>query len=186
MTNKGEKSGGAVYCKESEMIFEEGKVELNYAKLAGGAVFSEHCQVTFDSLTFANNTADISGGAIQSISSMIDIHNCKAEDNFAGGNGNFAMISSKSKLRANYLTLIDIKRNSVVITERSSAELRHVTLVNGSYYCSISVVNGSNIYLVTIYSEGIIREAHMNSNERKHVCPDGTSSVEGTLTGIYS
>ena len=52
----------------------------------------------------------MSGGAIYSKSSTVDIHNCKVEDNVAGGKGKFAMISSKSKLKANYLTLIDIKR----------------------------------------------------------------------------
>ena len=83
-------------------------------------MFSEHCQVTFDSVTFVNNTAAISGGAIYCKSSVIDVHNCKAKDNSAGGKGKFAMISSKSKLELNYLTLINIKRNSVVITERSA------------------------------------------------------------------
>ena len=140
--NKAEKSGGTVYC--SEIIFEEGKVELSDANLAGGAVFSEHCQVTFDSVTFANNTAGISGGAIHSESSTVDIHNCKAEDNVAGGKGKFAMISSKSKFKTNYLTLIDVKRNAVVITNSSSAELRHVHLADGGYYCCITALRDSN------------------------------------------
>ena len=176
--NKAEKSGGTIYCNESKMVFEEGKVEINYAKSVGGAMFSEHCQITFDSVTFVNNTAEISGGAIYSESSMVDIHNCKSEDNSATGNGKFAMISKKSKLKANYLTVIDIKRNSVVINESSSAELRHVHLANGSYYCSISAFMDSNIYLVTIYSQEII-------TDEEYVCPDKTSSVKGTPTGVF-
>ena len=154
--NKAEKSRGTVHCKQSKIVFEEGKVKLNYAKLAGGGIFSEHCQVTFDSVTFVNNTAENSGGAIHSDSSMIDIHNCKAEDNSAGKKGKFAMIRLESKLNKNNLTLIDIKRNSVIITESSSAELRHVYLANGSYYCSISVLKDSNIHLVTVYSQEMI------------------------------
>ena len=168
------------------MIFEEEKVELNDAKLAGGAVFSEHCEVTFDSVTFVNNTAEISGGAIHSDSSMIDIHNCKAEDNTAGKRGKFAMIKSRSKLNTNNLTVIDIKRNSVIITESSSAELRHVHLANGSYYCSISVLKDSNIHLVTIYSQEMIsNETYMSSFQKKDVCTDETSSIEGDPTGVF-
>ena len=159
--------------------------ELSDAKLAGGAVFSEHCQVTFDSVTFANNTADISGGAIYSKSSTVDIHNCKAEDDAAGGKGKFAMISSKSKFKTNYLTLIDIKRNAVVITNSSSTELRHVHLADGGYYCCITALRDSNIYL-TIYSQGVItEEAHFDSYERNHVCRDKTSSIEGTPKGVF-
>ena len=150
-------------------------------------MFSEHCQVTFDYVTFVNNTAETSGGAIESESSIIDIHNCKAEDNIAEKRGHFAMLRSKSKLKTNYLTLFDIKRNSIVISESSSAELRHVHLANGSYFCSISALINSNINLRSIYSERILtNEVLMNSYNRKHVCPDETSSVEGTLTGIFS
>ena len=136
-------------------------------------------------VTFAKNTAEISGGAIHSESSVIDIHNCKAEDNVAGGKGKFAMISSKSKFKTNYLTLIDIKRNAVVITNSSSAELRHVHLADGGYYCCITALRDSNIYL-TIYTQGMVtEETHLDSYERNHVCRDKTSSIEGTPKGVF-
>ena len=148
-------------------------------------MFSEHCQVTFDSVTFANNTVGISGGAIHSESSAVDIHNCKAGDNVAGGRGKFAVMSSKSKFKTNYLTLIDVKRNAVVITNSSSAELRHVHLADGGYYCCITALRDSNLYL-TIYSQGMItEEAHLDSYERNHVCRDKTSSIEETPKGVF-
>ena len=163
------------------MSIEEGNVLLNYAKSFGGAAFLGHCQASFDHVTFANNTAGISGGAINSESSMIDIHNCKAEHNSAEEKGTFAMISSKSKLKTYYLTLTSIKRNSVVITESSSAELRHVHLAKRSDYCSITAFVDSHINLVTIYSQ---LEAYRTSDKRKIVCVDSSSTTEGTPTGV--
>ena len=179
--NKAKKSGGTVYCKQSEMIFEEGKVELNYAKSAGGGVFSEHCQVTFDSITFANNSAVISGGAIHSDSSVIDIHNCEAKGNFAKQKGEFALISSESTLKTNFLTLIDINSNLISITDSSEAEMNHVNLPDGSSYCPITATMKSHIKLVTIYS----RDRMNSQNRRKVTCVDTSSSVEGTKTGLF-
>ena len=184
-TNKANESGGAVFCKGSDMTLDEGTVELNYAKLDGGAVYSEHCKVTFDFVTFSNNSAALNGGAINSESSVIDIHNCEAKYNSARSKGEFAMISSKSELKINYLALFDVKINSISIANSSEAEFRHVNLRDGNYYCPITVFNESHIHLVTIYSHNVITdETYRNSqNTRKDVCIDKTSSVEGTPTG---
>ena len=133
--NKATDNGGAIYCRRRSQLL------INDSWNSGGSILVQH------------SLAIISGGAIHSDSSIIDTHNCKAEENFAGKNGKFAMLMSKSKLKTNYLKLFDIKRNSVVITESSSAELRHVHFDNGSYYCSISALMNSNINLRTIYSE---------------------------------
>ena len=184
--NKANKSGGAIYCKNSEISFEFGGMEFNYAKSSGGAVFAHYYQVTFDYVTSVNNTAEINAGAINSEASTIDIHNCEANGNSAEKKGEFAMITSNSKLTINYLILINIKSNSIIITDRSEAKLRHVYLPHAHVYCPITAVRESQIHVIAIHMQGTITgEISMNShNERTDICKDSSSFVKDTPTGI--
>ena len=93
------------------------------------------------------------------------------------------MIRSKSKLQANYLTFFEATSNSIIITNSSEAELTHVRLSHGNYYCAISVLTESHINLVAISSQDAITE--YKDLKRKKVCLDGSSTVEGTPTGIF-
>ena len=178
------KSGGTIYCKKSEISVEKGGIKFNYANLFGGGVFSEQCEVTFDYVIFRNNIAEISGGAINSESSTIDIHNCVAQENFAREKGEFALISSESKLKTNFLTLTDINSNLISITDSSEANMKHVHLPDGISYCPITATMKSHISLVTNYFRD--GKTIMNSQERRKViCVDHNSSVEGTPTGVF-
>ena len=148
-------------------------------------MFSEQCQIPFDNVTFDNNKAEVSGGAIHLESSTVDIHNCKAKFNFAGDKGSFALISSNSKLKTNFLTINHINSNLISVTDGSEAEMNHVNLPDGNSYCPITATVKSHIYLVNIYS----RDAEIlknSQNRRNVVCVDTSSSIEGTPTGMYS
>ena len=185
--NIAKESGGTVYCKNSKMLYNDGNIKFNLANSMAGAVFSEYCQVTFDNVTFDKNNAGVNSGAIYSESSTMNIHNCIAKDNYAGKNGEFAVITSRSKLKANSLELIDIKSNSLLITDNSEAEFKHVHLSDRNDYCPITVLKKSHMDLVSFYYQHNITGKKQKDlhDIRKSVCVDNSSSVEGNLTGEY-
>ena len=77
------------------------------------------------------------------------------------------MISLKSKTKINYLTLIDVKSNSISIVHSSEAEFKHVHLQDGNYYCPITVSNKSHIHLASIYFHDFITdETDRNSKKQ--------------------
>ena len=176
--------GGAVYCKQSQVIFENGILLDNYAKLDGGSVFGKTCKATFDYCKFVNNNALGNGGGIYFTASSVEIHNSEGGNNIAG-NGSFGFITMKSKFQSNNLQLPNAERNCIWIYNDSVAEMKHTNLSNLNGYCPIVARKNCQI-LVDYYLTNDTRRRLLDSNNTESVlCTDDTSSENGTFGGNY-
>ena len=104
--------------------------------------------------------------------------------NIAGEKGRFAMISSNSKLRTIHFTIADSESNSILISDNSQAEMKHVILSDWKTYCPIIVLKMSNIVVRAIYFQhGSVHEKAQDEN-RNIVCIDTSSSGQGAPSGM--
>ena len=188
LRNAVSKYGGAIYCKQSHVTFENGILLDNYANSEGGGFFGKTCSATFDHCKFVNNTALVNGGGMYFTASSVEIHNSEAENNIARI-GNFGFISGKSKFLSNYLYLPNVEVNSICIYNDSVAEMKHTNLSNLNAYCPIIAEKNSQIFVDSVYLPNNIdtRRSPLDSyNIEDVVCTDDTSSENGTFGGNYN
>ena len=187
LRNTVNKSGGAIYCVQSQVTMEKGNLLDNFAELNGDGIFSDTCQVTIDYSRIVNNTGLIEGGGMYSTASVIEIHNTEGINNTAEKTGSFGVITVNSKFESNYLHLSEDGGNYIIISNSSKADLKHTYLSSLRGYCPIVSTFGSDITVDYIYLTDQNDKKHIDSENRKTiVCTDGTSSAQGTTKGILT
>ena len=178
-------TGGAIYCKQSQIIMEEGTVVDSFAEINGGGVFGDVCQITLDRVELLNNSASINGGGIYFEKSRVEVHNTRGINNSAGKMGNFGVVTMNSNFLSNYLHLFETERNCIVFNH-SYAGMKHTYLSNREIYCPIVGIEGSDVLINSVYfteENHKMKEQDDSKISGNIVCTDESSKTEKIAYG---
>ena len=193
LENSVSESGGAIYCRNSQVTLEKGNFIHNTAK-RGGGVFGNDCRVVFDYIQIVNNIATLCGGGMYFETSIVEIHNSEGYSNTAyvgwfPPRGSFGCIMRESKLQSNYMHLPDAEWRSVVIEEGSVVDMRHTYLPNLASACTFEAESESQILLDPVYftdfnyTRNLINYLSSYFNSGSIVCTDNTIDEQRIVKG---
>ena len=194
--NSVNESGGAIFCRKSQVTLGKGTLLHNYVKITnyigfneyrgeGGGIFGDNCHMVFDYIQIVNNTASHNGGGIYLAKSAAEIHNSEAVNNTARYNSNFGFVETNSMFNSNYLRLPEAPRNCIFIS-RSKAEMKHTYLQNWEAYCTFLKQFNSQILLDSVYYTDRTytrRIQVVSQNNESIVCTHDISKAQRMVEG---